>query len=66
MITYEPLWKLLIEKKMTKEQLRNKIGVSSQTMTNMHQDKPVNLKYIDRICKELNCTIPDIIEYRDS
>lgn len=63
MISYKPLWKTLIDRDMTKEQLRLKIGVSAQTMTNMSKGMPVNLKYIDRICQELDVGVNEVLEY---
>lgn len=60
---YNKLWHLLIEKKMTKEQLRLKINASPATISKMGKDEAIHLNVIDRICAVLQCTPNDIIEY---
>ena len=65
MISYNPLWKTLIEKGMKKEDLKNATGLSYGTMASMGKNEPVNLKQIDRICKALHCKIEDVIEYKE-
>lgn len=61
--SYDPLWKLLIDKKMNKEDLRLKIGSSSNTIAKMGKDEYVAMRVLDDICKLLNCKIEDIIEF---
>lgn len=63
MISYKPLWKTLIDKGMNKGDLKEITGLSYGTLASMGKNDPVNLKQIDRICKSLNCTISDVIEY---
>lgn len=62
-ISYNNLWKLLIDKNMTKTDLKNITGMNSATLANMGKDKYVSLRIIDRICKGLDCDISDVIEY---
>lgn len=61
--SFNKLWKLLIDKKMTKVELTKKIGISSSTMAKMGKDENVSLDVIDKICAELGCDINDILEY---
>ena len=61
--TYKPLWKLLIDVNMSRNHLRKKLGISSSTLARMRQDEYVGLRIISDICKELNCTPNDIIQY---
>ncbi|MEL3973061.1 helix-turn-helix transcriptional regulator [Rossellomorea oryzaecorticis] len=61
--TYDPLWKLLIDKKMSKEALREKIKTSSTTIAKMGRGDNVSLDVIDRICKELDCNIEDVLKH---
>jgi len=61
--SYNKLWKLLIDKKMTKVELTKAIGISSSTMAKMGKDENVSLEVIDKICAYLNCDINDILEY---
>ena len=63
MISYNPLWKTLIDKGMNKGDLKEATGISFGTMASMGKNEPVNLKQIDRICKVLHCKIDDVIEY---
>ena len=61
--SYKPLWKVLIDKDMTREGLRRELGISSSTLARMRQNDYVNLKIISDICRILACTPNDIIEY---
>ena len=63
--SYDKLWKLLIDKKMNKEELRKRIGMSSTTLARMGRDENISLEVISRICKELECDIGDILSYKD-
>lgn len=64
--SYNKLWKILIDKKMTKVELTKAIGISSSTMAKMGKDENVSLEVIDKICAYLNCDINDILEYSAS
>lgn len=65
MISYNPLWKTLINIGMNKGDLKNATGLSFGTMASMGKNEPVNLKQIDRICKVLHCKVEDVIEYKE-
>lgn len=62
-INYNGLWKLLIDKGINKGDLCKRIGLSSSTMAKMTNNESVKLSVIERICKELDCGIGDIVEY---
>ena len=62
MISYTPLFKLLLEKKMTKTKLREEIGFSSTTLARMTKNEYISMETIDKICKHLNCKIEEVIE----
>ena len=62
-ISYNKLWKLLIDKKISKAELRKAIGISPNTMTKLNRDEEVTLSVLCRICGELNSNFGDIIEY---
>ena len=64
MISYDKLWKTLIDKHMNKTQLRDRIGISNATLAKLGKNEPVNLKIIETICKELQCGIEDIVEIK--
>lgn len=61
--SYKPLWKLLIEKDMTKEQLRVALEMSSSTMAKMGKGENVSMDVIEKICAYFGCSIGDIVEY---
>lgn len=60
-ICYNKLWKILIDKKMSKGDLRKAIDLSPNTMTKLRRDEEVSLSVLIRICNYLNCDIGDII-----
>lgn len=62
MINYKPLFRLLLEKDMTKTQLRTAVGFSSTTLAKLSKGEYVSLETIENICKYLNCKIEDVIE----
>ena len=61
-ITYKPLWKLLIDKDISKTDLRKRTRIAPSTFTKMNNDQQVSLDVLARICKELNCGFDDIVE----
>lgn len=62
-ISYKPLWKLLIDRDMTKKALMLKAGISKSTVDKMGRSEKVSLDIIDRICCSMDCDISDVIEY---
>ena len=61
-ISYNRLWKLLIDKKMTKTELRLAADISTTTLAKLGKDETVSMDVMLRICKVLNCGIEDVIE----
>lgn len=61
--SYKPLWKLLIDREMTKKQLMQATGVSKSTMEKMVQGKYVSMEVLDRICSCLDCKIESVAEH---
>ena len=62
MVSYTPLFKLLIERGMTKTKLREEIGFGTNALSKMAKNEYVSLETIDKICKHLDCKIEDVIE----
>ncbi len=62
MISYDRLWKTLIDKHMNKTELRDRIGISNATLAKLGKNEPVNLSIIEKICKELDCRGEDVLE----
>ena len=63
--SYKPLWKLLIDRDMTKKQLMQETCISKSTMDKMAQGKHVSMEVIDRICSCLHCRIESVIEHSE-
>lgn len=64
MISYKPLFKLLLEKDITKTQLRESVGFSTTALAKMSKNEPIALTTIENICKYLNCRVEDVIEIK--
>lgn len=62
-VSYNGLWKLLIDKNMKKMDLVKKIGISSSTLAKMSKGEAVSMVIMEKICEELNCDFGDIINY---
>lgn len=61
--SYDPLWKILIDKKIKRTQLISLIGMQSQTIANMGKNLPVSMDTLEKLCAYLDCRIEDIVEY---
>ncbi len=61
-VSYNKLWKMLIDKKMTKTGLRDAVNMSSNTLAKMGKEETVSMDVIMRICKVLECDVGDIME----
>ena len=62
-ISYNKLWKLLVDKKMSKADLRKAAGIAPNTMTRLRRDEEVTLTVLHKICKTLDVDIGDIMEF---
>ena len=56
-VSYNRLWKLLVDKKMSKADLRKASGIAPNTMTKMRRDEEVTLSVLGKICKTLGSNI---------
>ena len=61
-VSYNKLWKLLIDKKMTKQELRRITKISSSVISKMGKGQSVTTDILLRICDALNCDFADIME----
>ncbi|MCT6521514.1 helix-turn-helix transcriptional regulator [Ruminococcus bicirculans] len=59
--SYKPLWKLLIDKDMSKKQLMQATGISKSTMDKMSRNEQVSMDIIDRICNYFECSISEVV-----
>ena len=63
MVSYNKLWKLLIDKQMKKKDLGDAAGVSANTIAKMGKNEHVSTEVICKICETLGCNVDDIIEF---
>ncbi len=61
-VTYKKLWIMLIEKNITKAQLRQIAGLSQSTLTKLNKNEYVSMDILTRICEALECDFGDIVE----
>ena len=61
-LSYNRLWKLLIDKGMTRLDLREKTGISSASIAKMGKGENINTGLLVKICEALNCNTDDIME----
>lgn len=61
-ISYNKLWKLLIDKKMSKADLRRAAGIAPNTMTKLRRDEEVSMAVLIKICTVLNANIGDVMD----
>ena len=62
-VQYNKLWKVLVDKKMSKAELRRQAEISANTMTKLNRDEMVALPILDRICDTLGVDYGDIMEH---
>ena len=62
-VSYNKLWKLLVDKKMSKADLRRAAGIAPNTMTKLRRDEEVTLTILGRICAVLDVNIGDIMDF---
>ncbi len=61
-VSYKKLWKVLIDKDMTKTQLRKESGISTGALAKLGKNENVNTEVLVKICATLQCDISDIME----
>ncbi len=64
-VSYNNLWKLMIDKKINKSELCKSVKISSSTMAKMTNEEMVSLSILEKICAELECNISDVMEFKD-
>ena len=62
-ISYNKLWKLLIDRKMSQADLRKSAGIAPNTLTRLRRDEEVALSVLYKICATLDVDIGDIMEF---
>lgn len=60
--SYNKLWKLLIDRKITKTELRLQTGISTNMLAKMGKDEPVSMETLAKVSTYLGCGLDDIVE----
>lgn len=63
-ISYNRLWKLLIDKGITKTEMRKKVGISTSVLAKMGKNETVSMDTLARIATAMNCGLDDIVEVK--
>jgi DNA-binding Xre family transcriptional regulator len=61
-LSYNKLWKLLLDKEMSKTDMRLKAGISTKTLAKLGKNENVNTDILVKICTALECAMDDIVE----
>lgn len=62
-ISYDKLWKLLIDKKMNRTELKESSGISFNVLAKMGKGEAVSMESLQKICNALDCDISEIVEF---
>lgn len=63
-ISYNKLWKLLIDKNMSVAEMRRAADIAPNTVTRMRKDQEVTMTVLEKICEVLDADFGDIVEYK--
>lgn len=62
-VSYNKLWKLMIDKNMNKGALRKLTGIGTNTLAKLSKNQPVSMEVLLKMCEKLDCDISDICEF---
>lgn len=65
-ISYNKLWKLLIDKNLKRTEMASKAGITGNVLGRLSHNEPVSMGSIEKICLFLDCNVGDIMEFVDS
>lgn len=63
MVSYKPLFMLLLKKDMTKTQIRQSVGFSTATLAKMSKNEYISMETLENICEYLDCKVENVIEF---
>lgn len=62
-LSYNKLWKLMIDKGINKSELRKKTGIGTNTLAKLSKNQPVSMEVLMKICEKLDCDISDVCKF---
>ena len=64
-VSYNRLWKLMIDKRISKTEMTHMAGISTNAMAKLGRDEDVRMAVLEKICSALNCKIEEIVEIQN-
>ena len=64
-VSYNRLWKQLIDKNMKRIEMQHLTGISANILARMGKNQYVSMETVEKICKKMNCTIDEMMEFID-
>ena len=61
-VSYNKLFKMLIDKEMKKTEFAKEVGISANTLAKLSRNETVSMEVIIRICRALGCSVDDIMD----
>ena len=65
-VSYDKLWKMLIDKKMNRTDLKDAAGISFNVLAKMGRNEFISMESLSKICAALNCDVEDIISFSNA
>ena len=65
-VSYNRLWKQLIDKNMKRIEMQSLTGISDNILARMEKKQYVSMETIEKICKKLDCTVDEMMEFTDN
>lgn len=62
-VSYDKLWKILIDKKMKRSDLKDAAGISFNVLAKMGKNEFVSMESLYKVCVALDCSIDEIMEF---
>lgn len=62
-VSYDKLWKLLIDKKMNRTELKDASGISFNVLAKLGRNEFVSMESLSKICSMLNCNVGDVVDF---
>ena len=62
-VSYNKLWKLMIDKNMNKTQLKNEAHLSTNVIAKLGKNEKVSIDTLSKICEVLQCNIGDLVDF---
>lgn len=62
-ISYNNLWKLMIDKGLNKSELRGMTGIGTNTLAKLSKNQPVSMEVLMKVCEKLDCDLTDVCEF---